>query len=111
MYHGTSAKNGQEEITTCALDNKITLHHLEDALQVTLSNKQSKIAKISEEQNEGNKKENQHSQNTETHSPEELFRFYQSTLNIRSKASLADLKSVVATLESDVTELKNEVSR
>lgn len=123
-FHGTAAC-GQEDQSMVDLDNEITLHHLEEVYEITRSNKKTKPVKtfVSDQVVDDVYL------NDETETPEEnqqaaVFETPRSKINrkrrnsfdslrglsVRSKASFVDLKSVVATLESDVVELQNAVT-
>ena len=129
IYHGASATRGQEgqEDLTAWSETQATLEYLDEAFQVTVSHKKEKTNKKSAPVRPAEEKcfddelttcENPPSQINETalETPKLCHQKRRNSfdsirgLSVRSKASIADLKSVVATLESDVMEIKNAVS-
>ena len=128
LYHGTTATCDQDLATHTPEESKITLDHLEEAFQAANANKKGKALKDyasipippdenwSEDEGDhlipGNK--DQTSEILKTPLPVHRKRWNSLDsprgLSIRSKASISDLKSVVPSLESHLTELKTELS-
>ena len=117
IYHGKAATNGEEDFHERVAENELTLRHLKEASELSKFNKKTKPSfeeNLSEDEADETLK-TKSLRNTPPSTPCFLRKRRNSVdsvrgLSTRSKASLTALKSVVADLETDFTEVKNTVS-
>ena len=117
IYHGKAATNEEEDFHERVAENELTLRHLKEASELSKFNKKTKPSfeeNLSEDEADETLK-TKSLRNTPPSTPCFLRKRRNSVdsvrgLSTRSKASLTALKSVVADLETDFTEVKNTVS-
>ena len=127
LYHGATATCGKDLAMYTPEESKIILNHLEEAFQVANANKKSKAPKDGSSvplppdgnwsEDEGSHHIPDKAQASEVlRTPLPSHRKRRNSLDsprglsIRSKASISDLKTLVASLESDLAEFQTELS-
>ena len=127
LYHGSTATCDQDFATCTPEECKTIINHLEEAFQITNANKKSKALKdctsipLPPDENWSEDEDGHHIPGKDQASeipktPIPLHRKRRNSLDsprglsVRSKASISDLKTVAASLESDLAEVKTELS-
>ena len=127
LYHGSAATCDQGFATCTPEERKTIITHLEEAFQIASTNRKSKALKdctnipLPPDENWSEDEGGPHIPGKDLASeipktPVPLHRKRRNSLDsprglsVRSKASISDLKTVAASLESDLAEVKTELS-